>query len=494
VTVSTATLTPGPKGPGAGAVAETHLRTGVERFALDHALLERAGSSEYHSWLGQLGSAAACTRPVRLQATHTHVDSGTGEILGSEHARLGVDGVVYKGCGNRRASVCEACAEVYRRDAYQLVISGLRGGKGVPESVAGHPAVFVTLTAPSFGPVHTRRLDRRTGKVRPCRAWGKPCPHHTDTRCTAVHAEDDKHLGQPLCRDCYDYPAHAVWNAFASELWRRTTIAARRALGKHARAHRELVKLSFGKVAEYQRRGVVHFHALVRLDGIDPIDPAAVVAPPAWASVFVLASIIREAVEGTGYTSPDHPAQPGGWPIRWGEQLDIRPVSLHAHGEITDGAVAAYLAKYATKSTETTGHASQRITTDTVSIYADPRTHTGRLISACWTLGRHTDYRRLRRWAHMLGFGGHFFTKSRAYSTTFRALRQARVTWTREHHRTAEHLDDTQTTLVVTSFSFSGIGWKTTADALLANTAAAMARERAQAARDEYADSLSSAS
>jgi hypothetical protein len=35
----------------------------------------------------------------------------------------------------------------------------------------------------------------------------------------------------------------------------------------------------------------------------------------------------------------------------------------------------------------------------------------------------------LRRWAHMLAFRGHFMTKSRAYSTTFNALRAARRVW-----------------------------------------------------------------
>lgn len=44
--------------------------------------------------------------------------------------------------------MCPSCAEVYRWDAYQLIRAGLAGGKGVPESVAVHPALFVTLTAP----------------------------------------------------------------------------------------------------------------------------------------------------------------------------------------------------------------------------------------------------------------------------------------------------------------------------------------------------------
>ena len=57
-------------------------------------------------------------------------------------------------CGNRRARVCRPCSTIYKYDAYHLVASGLRGGKGVPATVASTPRLFVTLTAPSFGPVH----------------------------------------------------------------------------------------------------------------------------------------------------------------------------------------------------------------------------------------------------------------------------------------------------------------------------------------------------
>ena len=54
------------------------------------------------------------------------------------------------------------------RDTYQLIRAGLAGGKGVPDSVAVHPCVFATFTAPSFGPVHTRRvLTRRPGRPLP---------------------------------------------------------------------------------------------------------------------------------------------------------------------------------------------------------------------------------------------------------------------------------------------------------------------------------------
>ena len=63
-------------------------------------------------------------------------------------------------CGNPREDVCLPCSEVYKGDARQIIRSGLTGGKGIPESVATHPCVFATLTAPGSGPVHTIRTGR----------------------------------------------------------------------------------------------------------------------------------------------------------------------------------------------------------------------------------------------------------------------------------------------------------------------------------------------
>ena len=88
----------------------------------------------------------------------------------------------------------------------------------------------------------------------------------------------------------------------------------------------------------------------------------------------------------------------------------------------------------------------------------------------------------------MLGFGGHFATKSRAYSTTFCALRAARTTAMRRANATAarsEELppdDDPHTVLVVGAWTYAGIGWRTTADAALALAAADAARSRRPAA------------
>jgi hypothetical protein len=75
-------------------------------------------------------SVGDCTRPVRLARTTFTVDRGTGEVFDAHHDRDGLpDGVVYKRCGTRLASVCPSCSEIYRHDAYHLIRAGITGGK-----------------------------------------------------------------------------------------------------------------------------------------------------------------------------------------------------------------------------------------------------------------------------------------------------------------------------------------------------------------------------
>ncbi|MCZ9340831.1 replication initiation protein, partial [Streptomyces sp. TRM76130] len=121
------------------------------------ALLDRAARPDFSDWRRTVIRLGGCTNPVHLVGSAVLVDAATGEAL------TDVDGSDPNGrrlltaCGNRRASVCPACSRVYQADTYQLVRAGLVGGKAVPETVSEHPRVFATLTAPGFGPVHTRR-------------------------------------------------------------------------------------------------------------------------------------------------------------------------------------------------------------------------------------------------------------------------------------------------------------------------------------------------
>jgi hypothetical protein len=493
---------------GLGAVAEpVHTQ-------LHHQVVARASRSDYRWWLTHVMPAAACSRPVRLKLEATWHDQHGGTELVSDDMP---DDVVYVACKNRRASVCPACAETYRADTYQLVKAGLVGGKGVPETVTEHPCFFVTLTAPAFGPVHSRVVGAN-GQVRPCRPrrYAPLCPHGRPTECRERHAADDPRVGESICRDCYDYDAQAVWNFHAGELWRRTTITLNRYLKAAGNDRGVRVRLSYAKVAEYQRRGTVHFHALIRLDGVNPDDPDSIVAPDLSITPELLTSYINTAATVTRFTTASHPRHRTGWTLTWGKQTDIRRVHLAAgdhddHGTLTTSAVAAYLAKYATKATEEAGHVSRRLSQLDANIYADQDTHVAQQLVACWSLGNRPFYYtskaqreawaeswgKLQKWAHMLGFGGHFSTKSRRYSTTLGALRAVRKAFQRgelpDYPGEAPPADSdavgTESAVTLT-WLFDGVGWLTIGDAALANTAAAKAREHRRIARDEIEETF----
>ena len=122
--------------------------------------------------------------------------------------------------------------------------------------------------------------------------------------CAEVHADDDRRLGEPICPDCFDYEHAVLWNALAPELWRRTAIQLPRELARltgitHRRL-RERVRVSYVKVAEYQARGALHFHCVVRLDAAQPKDRAELVEPPpAHFTADLLAEAIRAAAAHT---------------------------------------------------------------------------------------------------------------------------------------------------------------------------------------------------
>ena len=275
--------------------------------------LDRARRPDYFNWLHHVQAAAGCTRPIRLSGRVLTVEPATGQILASMSTADMPDQVIYKPCGNRRASVCPSCSTTYQADAYQLLHAGLVGGKGIPDTVAQHPAIFATFTAPSFGPVHARVVHKHTcGNRKHCQCRPEPCHprrqtspdgfccHGQPTACFVRHDSNDPRLGEPLCMDCYDYDTHAVWNLFAGELWRRTKQAIDRHLAQlaHQRGLSQRVtlpcgkwrsispvRIAHGKAAEFQTRGAIHFHALLRLDGISTTNPDAIVAPPAGITI-----------------------------------------------------------------------------------------------------------------------------------------------------------------------------------------------------------------
>ncbi|MFJ9830814.1 replication initiator protein RepSA [Streptomyces sp. NPDC101169] len=418
-------------------------------------VLRLAGSTGFDRIQDQIRRTGGCTDPIRLQGSTVTRDAVTGHVLHAYSTATEPGGVLRLACGNRRASRCPACAWTYAGDTYHLIRAGLVGdpAKGTPDTIRDHPRVFATLTAPSFGPVHNRPGTR-------------PC------RCGTHHQEDAPALGTPLDPETYDYAGAVLWNNHASDLWRYFTIYLRREIAKRAgltqKAAREQSRVSFGKVAEYQKRGAVHFHAVIRFDGPEGPDSP----PPAWATGDLLDGAIRAAAARVAVDvppalyqpDPDQPAstEPART-LRWGEQIDVRPIRAFGDGaEITEQAVASYVAKYATKAAETTGTADRRIGNKEALALLEVPDHPARLIAACLDLHPLYPDRKLRDWAHMLGFRGHFSTKSRRYSTTLSALRQVRADYRAAQQRAALGLpdpdDEEATTLTLAHWTYAGHG------------------------------------
>jgi hypothetical protein len=461
-------------------------RVGLDARTLGE-VLARTTSPDFDLWERQVRRAGGCSHPIRLKGTITR-DGST--VL--DTATL-PDGELLKRCGNRRESVCPSCSYEYRGDAWQLLRAGTTGGhKGMPV-LAGHLEAFLTLTAPSFGHVHGRRDHNR-----PCRTQdqGKRCRHGRPLSCLARHGDGDPRTGQPLCPDCYDYRTHVLFNWWAPELWRRFTVYVRRflarRLGYTQKRLGELVKVEFGKVAEFQRRGVVHFHALVRLDARTK---DGTYRPPLIRVDYAdLRAALVAAARHVTYTTPETPDRDV--ILRFGgKAIDVQQVNSGHADEITPETVAAYISKYQTKGTEDFGLGGRPI-----HVAAARRIgladHVCRLVQASHDLARTPglDLERLDRWTHMLGFRGHTFTKSRRFSTTFGALRRARADYQRRAEREARGLPDDHdddTTLVI-NIEYAGRGYRTGGDALLAASIEAWTREGRELAREAAAQSLSS--
>ncbi|MFE0175137.1 replication initiator [Streptomyces sp. NPDC059002] len=405
-------------------------------------LIELANTHDFDRVQQQVHDLRGCTSPVNLHGWTVTTDRATKEVVRSYRSEDEPTGRLLTTCGNRRSSRCPACSRVYAADTYHLIKAGLSGGKNVAEAVRDHPRAFVTLTAPSFGPVHNRKTDH-AGKPRPC-------------ACGTHHTEDAPELGTPLRPATYDYSGAVLWNAHAGQLWARFTTYLRRALAAHLgmtqKALNAALRVSFAKVAEYQMRGLVHFHAVIRFDGPD----GHTTPPPPWATFDALNAAVGQAVKRARLIVESDAV--GERVITWGRKFKVDPITALGDGELTDAKVAGYVAKYATKNAEGAGTVDRTLlcrpcagrghvpgpdgfrdlcadcegTGQAEPIKALPvQQHARQMIRTAWALGHLPEFAHLKlwKWAHMLGFRGHFSSKSRAYSTTLGALRDVRRAW-----------------------------------------------------------------
>ena len=140
------------------------------------------------------------------------------------------------------------------------------------------------------------------------------------------------------------------------------------------------VRPAYVKVAEYQQRGLVHLHVLVRLDRAMCKYRAPRAAPaPRRASMPSCSS--RRCARPSPTSSAPVAEALGGGRVRWGRMLDVRQLATGKQR----GEIAGYLAKYATKSTEQAGGLLHRIS-PAASPRAKVREHVRTFMSSAFVL------------------------------------------------------------------------------------------------------------
>lgn len=300
-----------------------------------------------------------CTQPIRMQ--RPEID-GDGDITD------GLDEITVD-CGTRFQADCPHCAEIYAKRTHIIISSGL------PTNVFDSAAFLLTLTAPSFGPVH-----------RP--AWTKKAKHNAqkqrrkvyETRCPCGHkhtpgTDSANHfVGAPLDPATYDYTGQVAFNRISVKLFD----SLKRSM-KHEFPDFDLQHM---RIAEPQRRGAVHFHTVLVFrspvcdkDCDTPLPRQTVSCP--HHPVLEFDSTLKKSIEKrilaliprpcpsdcttkpktTEDTCPEHQrashydAQTNRT-YRFGITKDLRPLTADKDdfGNPSWASTAAYLSKYLTKS------------------------------------------------------------------------------------------------------------------------------------------------
>lgn len=342
-----------------------------------------------------------CEHPITL--TMTRADTRTGELTAHEYL---------KPCGSRLAEKCSHCSEVYRRDAISVLRSGLKTDEN-----ATVPFTFITFTAPgasAFGPTHQRVvMTGKKGKshVRPC-------------GCRHVHAEDDALIGTPLDPDTYRYDLAADFNAHASRLFSVTMQRLGRVIGR---------KLVYTRVAEFQTRGLIHYHVIVK--GI--VTERSVQTVVRGGIDLRIIEDNKSRGPGTGLRRRNarvKAAHHGAW--SWGTQVDVQHVL--PGGKFGVGAYLVKLLGYAVKGTDTSAngpceHRSkmQKAALRTCRCHAGLNCARGSRLKpdrkSFYQSAPSEKFCRRHQLAYNgWGFRGHVLAFSRAWGMTFKEVRNRR--------------------------------------------------------------------
>lgn len=160
----------------------------------------------------------ACSKPLEF------LNGVTGEVISIR-------------CKTRSEKQCPGCSWLYKTDTAKILRDGLAG--------EGCRFFFLTLTAPSFGRTH---VVPKHGRPRPC-----SCGRWHDS------VRDADLRGVPVDCDEYDYDAQAFFNYHIGRLWDSARAALRKLLPD----------MVYAKIFEWQQRGALHVHVIIRVPAKD---------------------------------------------------------------------------------------------------------------------------------------------------------------------------------------------------------------------------------
>ena len=329
-----------------------HRRAGRQRESLDGGRLVSVGRPLARAcWPRSTRPACARTRSACAGSPWTARRASCAE------------GDLLVACKDRRAAVCPSCSRLYQADAWQLVAAGIRGGKGVdarrrrPPAALRHPDRPVVRAGAPPGCCPRRSVSpagRGAARDLPARALA--------ARARGATARADRWSASRCASSASTTRGAVLWNAHVPRLWARTVAPPLPRGGRRAgQMSDELrpvgLRLSYIKVVEFQRRGLVHLHVVLRADGGGrPGRAASALARRRGARRRRCARPSAEVGRGRAATSRARTLRPGplGRPAR-------RPRASPPTTTTDATAIAAYVAKYATKTADGTAWLAHRI-------------------------------------------------------------------------------------------------------------------------------------
>lgn len=344
-----------------------------------------------------------CLDPLLIRKTSTSFI--TGEIKEIEFE---------KRCGTRRKDKCEPCSEIWKDDAYFALVNPSREHKG--------SLTFITLTAPGskhFGKTHTASYKGLKSERCACRKY---------------HISGEECIGLPLDAKTFNYSQVADFNYKATRLTSITLQKINRLLlsetnrGKSSSEKKTLkdIRLPMARVMEWQERGVLHAHIIVRGHIPTYIVDMAIKGSPATKS--------RRRINPV-----EHKGQ------RWGSQVDVKHINSSDPNQVKK--LSGYITKvvsYALKDVSSHGNNPNPYKE---KFFSDIRRTTNKVVECNKTLsecdasltaqrmyalkGMARDKRifciKHRRAHHQIGFTGNVLTMNKHWGSSLKEARERRI-------------------------------------------------------------------